>query len=363
MRRRSFQNNTRRTAAGGFSLVELLTVIATIVLLIGILVPAVNKVRVSAKATATKAAIGTFSTGLETFRADQQLGGAYPPSASDMMIGSQLAYQVRSPYAQVPVGPAIPMSGGGLLVWALAGADLLGCPGFRTFLDGSNYWAQDTHYYAGTTADTSGAYGLDPDTREPLHPRVSPLIDLSRVTVTTWKPSAQTSDGQGSFELEAEREATEALGAQPYRRLYPMFVDDFGGPFLYWRADPAGSRVADRSPTDGQATGTARGIYHFADNEDLLSVGDHPLELTAGGSEHRLVFGYDAPLLPADINLDDSSRKDNFAAYIRNTGIEAKVTPLRADSYLLISAGPDGVFGTGDDVANFNHNGAELQAP
>jgi type II secretory pathway pseudopilin PulG len=363
MKRRSFQKQTRRSAAGGFSLVELLTVIAIIVLLIGILVPALSHVRESAKVTATKATIGTFSTGLETFRADQQLGGNYPWSASDMMISNALTYQVWSPHGSLTGGRNIDMSGAGLLVFALAGADLLGCPGFKTFRSGSDYWAQDTDDRE-NGPDDSGAYALDPDTREPVHPRVSPFIDLSRVTVTKWNPNAQTTDGPlGSFEIPMEDEATESLGEQPYRRPYPMFLDDFGGPILYWRADPAGSRVADRSPTDSQALGPYRGIFHFADNADLLSIDEHPLQLTAGGSDHRLVFGYNAPLMPGDINLNDSSRKDNFAAYIRNKSIEARVTPQRKDSYLLISAGPDGVFGTADDIANFDHNGAELQAP
>ena len=365
MKRRSFQKDTRRTAAGGFSLVELLTVIAIIVLLIGILVPALSHVRKSAKVTATKAMIGTFSTGLETFRADQQLGGRYPPSASDMMVNDELAYRVTSPYPQVPVGPAIPVSGAGLLVWALAGADLLGCPGFRTFLDGSDYWAQDTHYYAGATPDTSGAYALDPDTREPVHPRVSPFIDLSRVTVTKWNPSAQTTDGPGSFEIPVEVEACEALAGPLDRRLTPMFLDDFGGPILYWRADPAGRVIADWSPTDNDALGAYRGFFHFRDNDDLLDCLDsskHPLQLTPGDMNHRLAFDYPAPVNPTT-DLDPSITDQNFAAYIRNKSIEARVTPQRTDSYLLLSAGPDGVFGTADDIANFDHNGAELTDP
>ena len=360
----------RRPAPRAFSLVELLTVIAIMVLLIAILVPAVNTVRITAREKTTLSTIGSLGTALETFRADQQVGGIYPPSAPDHMDGTQLTYSMRSPYQGLDGYSARyirPAAGAGLLVWALAGADMLGTPGFRTFQDGSQYWADDTF----ATENGEGAYSLSSDTREPLRSRVAPFVDLSKIEVTKWNSELQVTGGNGSFELPIETEAADSLGIDAgmrERRLFPMFVDSFGGPMLYWRADPAGRMVADNSPTDSEVSGTnrnLRGIYHFRDNASLVDpTADNAavLRLTASNKKHRLAFEYAAPVVPSDIQLNQPGTY-NFAAYIRNKATEAKVTPARADSFLLISAGADGIFGTGDDIANFDHNGAELQEP
>ena len=44
---------------------------------------------------------------------------------------------------------------------------------------------------------------------------------------------------------------------------------------------------------------------------------------------------------------------DYFYEYIRDPKVHARPWPYRPDSYLLISAGMDGIYGTDDDIRNF----------
>jgi hypothetical protein len=43
----------------------------------------------------------------------------------------------------------------------------------------------------------------------------------------------------------------------------------------------------------------------------------------------------------------------DFYSYIRDPKVLARAWPYRPDSYILISAGPDGLYGTNDDIRNF----------
>ncbi len=363
----------RHAKRRGFTLVELLTAIAIIIILVAVLIPAVNSVRKTARVTATKATFSAIETALESFRADSQIGGQYPPSASDWLDGNRLSYKVANPYNNLANGPSRPrveISGAGLLVWALAGADMLGCPGFRTFRPGSQFWAQDTDaLFEGGNPSRSGAYALFPANHrsrpsQPVHPRVGPLVDLSKVKVTSWNPQAETAEGPGSFEIPAEVEAAKSLNQPPPRREYPMFLDAFDQPILYWRADPAGVAAVDFTPEVAGSAGNAsrlvaRGKYHYSDNGGLLMEGP-------GGAR-----GYRQDvLLLRPVSPDKAhrlrwlgTRKDGFRLYVQNKSVRAREEPYNPDKYLLISAGPDGIFGSGDDIANFPHNGAELSAP
>ncbi|MBL8878446.1 MAG: prepilin-type N-terminal cleavage/methylation domain-containing protein [Phycisphaerales bacterium] len=350
----------------GFTLVELLAVVIIIGLLISILVPSVNAVRKNANNAATKSTISSLSTGLEMFKADGRIGGAYPPSVSDNNptggVGSQRT--VEDPYYNLPnrnrrpsFSNQVDMGGAGLLVWALAGADRLGCPGFKPFRSGNSnpngLWSLDTGAdFDNSQPSSSRAYALYPvsdATRggQPVHSRSGPYVDIQKVKMT------QYNQQNGQFDIDAERRAVGPTA--PLNRPYPMFLDSFGFPILYFRADPAGPNIADRDPRGINSNNSAqRGRYHFQDNAALLQ-GSSPLKLKAGAAAHKLTWTGGQNYAPITGNIDQ--QQYGFAAYIRDPNVNAKNAPQNADTFLLISPGFDGVYGTGDDVTNFEPNG------
>lgn len=99
-----------------------------------------------------------------------------------------------------------------------------------------------------------------------------------------------------------------------------------GAPILYYRANTSAK--------------TIREIYNALDNDAIVAIkdiaddgdiGDHPL----GNSQNQYQFFYDD--------------------YIRDPKISARPWPYRPGSYILISAGADGLYGTGDDIRNFGN--------
>lgn len=368
----------RRRAA--FTLVELLTVVAIVGLLVAVLIPAISTVRSRGRVTSTGATIATLSTALETFRSDAQCGGEYPPSASDVVqtFGrTGLTYRVQNPYAPAngpPTLPNMPMSGAGLLYWALLGADGLGTAGFSAVRTTSPYWG------ASTDSRSGGAYEIDAPAGRPRQRRFGPYVDGSAMRVSHSNSSlnvAQDPDytpprGQ-HFEIDVETEAARALGQLPKPRFYPMFLDAFGGPILYFRADAAGMAAVDFSPNDRQADGAGRGVFHYRDNSELLSQREAALVLRPNGRGHPLDVASVSPqnpdaFYPNDANAFDLSDRAlagrlaadfRFAAYVRKEST-SRLEAQNSGSYLLISAGEDGLFGTADDVANFAHHGAAL---
>jgi prepilin-type N-terminal cleavage/methylation domain-containing protein len=73
------RQDTNRRAAAGFTLIELLVVIGIITLLVGLLLPAVHKIREAATRTRVRAEIGDLNTAVESFKSTYQV--SYIPTA------------------------------------------------------------------------------------------------------------------------------------------------------------------------------------------------------------------------------------------------------------------------------------------
>jgi prepilin-type N-terminal cleavage/methylation domain-containing protein len=324
---------------GGFTLIELLVVIVIIAILIGLLVPAVGMVQRSAKNTQTRSIITSLETGLESFKGDGRVGGSYPPSFPD----SPVEGQVINPYIPNNNSAVIPnMTGAGLLVWALSGADMLGTPGFERF--GMAAWADATG--SAQRGTNGGAYALDAN-RQPIRPRSGPYVDGGKVPMSE-------AVGAGTFAIAAEKEATGDL----VPRLYPMYLDGFGHPILYYKADTAGRQMVglDRANYGGNN----RGIYWYEDNQTLVDNNSaSALKLNQAGRQHEL--DWDDSVYNDVVNTTpqqgEITAAGNFIFYVWNQNVKARYEPHRSDSFMLISPGYDGLYGTADDVANFEHGG------
>ncbi|MFC1676849.1 type II secretion system protein [Planctomycetota bacterium] len=274
----------------GFSIVELLTVLAIIALLVGILVPALSTVRTMARETKQRAQFAAIGQGLIAFRTDF---GDYPESLLDQTTTPGEFYE-----------------GGQKLAEALVGWDLLG-------FHPDSEWQANGEYENGDT--------LYDNTVENLQDRKGPYLELSN------------SNAFKLLDLYADSDPVTPLNMDTFvlcdsfgRKKLPVgdSMVSAGSPILYFKANRSSKTIEAANLNDR--------IYNVENNLDIGELGR-----IGDGAEHRL--------------FDDGPTYNNFYDYI----IDEKVSndpffwPVRADSYILISAGADGLYGTGDDVTNF----------
>ncbi|MFN0135746.1 MAG: type II secretion system protein [Phycisphaerae bacterium] len=335
----------------GFTLVELLTVVAIIGLLIGILVPALGRAREQAKNTTTKAAMKAMGDGLDMFRNDNpgEVRGEGYPSSSVQEDETEEGRQV--------------IFGAQLLVRYLMGKDLNGYvskktgKGFNTTtVDG---WNQKDWYNL-TPSDNRA-----PLARQPLYANPDQLKVVN--PAEKFAVSAETSVG---------------IGLDDKSREQLVALDNYERPILYYAANVALSSDP-RSPLamSGLSSDTRAGIYNQSDNGMFTGACDQascrftawnfdnlPVDATLSAYTTPMgKFGQHTDNIPTKDSINNPVNKNTFVNFVLNRDVFEQtggfdtasttriptIVPYRKDSYIMVSAGKDGIYGTEDDVTNF----------
>ena len=302
----------------GFTIIELLTVMGVIAILIGLLVPALNLVHDFAAEIQQKAQFHSLEVAIEMFNTEY---GYYPPSSDN-----QFAYSGN--YSNTPY------SGAHKLAEALIGWDLVG------FHPRSDFRAEGTFSHddgSGTMINGAPAYHLTTDyaptntkfaeTREENMKARTPFMDLENANAFMMEDVYQT---YGSYL------ADNFLICDEYsRKRYSG--EKTGMPVLYWKADTSKTVQDSLADADSSSSNTDDDIYRYDDNDGILAL----LTEEQDGTVERM----DTPA-----EFDDFINNENIGE-VYGTTINR---PYRASSYILISAGKDGYYGTADDITNFS---------
>jgi type II secretory pathway pseudopilin PulG len=283
-----------------FTIIELLTVMSIIVILIGLLLPSLNMVKRYAKVVTQKNQLRNIDAGLQAFEIDFK---EYPDS------GALDASPTPAQYC-----------GAMKLAEAMAGQDGLGFNPDSTFTadDGSG----DTELYP----PSQGAPGSWPawyvenlrNRREFLEGKDIQICSLDDLYASA-----------SGFTYTDEV----ALLCDVFKRnnLRNSKGEKLGMPILYYKADS--SKLAH----DVNVPDYSGNIYNYKDNHQLLGLG----------------LPWDQATMPPLFQVGSDPEGQVFYKKTLDKSALPIERPHNKDSYILISAGWDGVYGTRDDVFNF----------
>lgn len=362
---------TIRAVRDGFTLVELLTVIAIIALLIGVLVPALSAARDQARKGATSQQINAIEKGCVTFQTENE---RLPVSRG------------LNPFEQGANAP--PLSGAQWLALQLAGADMQGY--VKPTL------ANDTTYDPAGAPDGKIDHldwrrwytiEFDATANSRKFTRTGPYVQVDGKILRTpekfREEHTELDSTVGPDILRGANDSGTGGSSDFHNGRIPLFVDGFGYPILYYAANVGTDRPLTES-TPGNASAFKVGRYDQQDNAHFTGWdpseggqnGRFPVTVGMNGQDDGWDFGgqgqqanFKHPLgkfgyTPNPTNVPINwPTPGTFAANIcdrnifdttsRDGGTTGKLWPHKADSFVLISAGKNGVYGDLDDIKNF----------
>lgn len=299
-----------------FTIIELLTVMSIIIILIGLLVPALTRVKRYARLVRQKAQFHSIGVALDLFSSEYD---GYPDSDQEDEEGLQYCGAMK-------------------LAEAMVGQDLKG------FHPNSRF--RRAHF-----ARPPGAETLYPPRDWPTVPEYRTNLKARQSYLQLENANANTLDS--IYTLGAIAAAARGAGFDPNtfvlcdvynRATNRKTAKGIGMPILYYKANPA--NIGHVTSTDNSVLKS--NIYNVQDNQALIDMDlpwafgrVHPMA-SAGMTSIGSIGG---PAIPAWPGL--------FYEETLNEKIPTNDHPHNADSYILLSAGFDGEYGTSDDIWNF----------
>jgi len=297
-----------RVTKRGFTIIELLTVMSIIVILIALLVPSLNSVRRYSRVVRQKGQFHDIGTGLEMFSIDFD---GYPDSKTVMAgCSSNDCDMDGRPYC-----------GAMRLCEAMIGQDGLGFhPDSRFCLNG---------------LDKTGTIDLYPSpiTLQNQRERKHTYVDTDKYKKC---PIDELYSNLGVW---AAADPCAAVISDVFTTIKGQISGGkFGMPILYYKADVTKMEHAV-PPTLIDVAQMQKDIYDARDNRDLVA-----LRAANATYDHPLYIG---------IPTEGKSGWDIFYENTWNKKVTATTKPYNENTFILISAGWDGLYGTKDDVYNF----------
>lgn len=288
--------NKRFLRKDGFTLIEVITSVAIIAILIGLLIPALNMVREAAVMVKQRSQFGSIDIALESYSAVHR---GYPLSDKTDEVGN--AYCGAQRLAEAVIG----WDGFGFHPDSDYRAD-----GMKDN-DGDGFGDEELYYPGIDSLQLA-------EQKANLAAREGPLLELEVANAVKLR------DIYDNIPTPIFNPDTYVLADMFGMVTHKSTRKKTGMPILYYRADPLG--------IDHEA-GSVNNVYNVVDNAPIFQSLGVPFD---SSQTHPL-----------------KDYRSKFYALTKNPNFTSPPRPYRVNSYILQSAGPDGLYGTPDDVFNF----------